>query len=166
MTAVRLVSTTHFSAWQLAKAEEARRLAEDAINSAAFRDGVLAATFLDTRLERADGTVVEKLSNRQILDAILAGAEQGTAPDQVIGLRVVLYSALWSSAIGRSEGGIIYTRDKFFNGADPGEVAGHWIHEWTHTAGFLHDYKRTSRRSQSVPYVIGELVAGLASPQR
>lgn len=166
MTSVKLLATTHFNTWQLAKAEAARALIEATVNGAAFRDGVLAARFLDTRFERADGTVVDSLSNRQILDMLLAGAEAGSAADQVIGLKVSLYYQRWSSAIGwTDEDGVIHTcANKFFNGAEPNEVAGHWMHEWTHAAGFRHDYRRTSRRSQSVPYVVGELIATLAAP--
>ena len=166
MTSVKLLSTTHFNTWQLAKADEARRLIEATVNGAAFRNAVLAARFLDTRLERPDGSVVENLSNQQILDTILSGAEQGTPADGVIGLRVTLYHQWWASALGwTDEDGVIHTcSNKFFNGAEPNEVAGHWLHEWTHAAGFRHDYKRTSRRSQSVPYVIGDLVATLAAP--
>ncbi len=160
MTIVKFVSTTNFSQWQLAKAEEIRRLIETTVNQPPFQDGVLAATFLDVRLERSDGSVVTALTNRQILDVILAGVEQGTNPDQTIGLRVALYDAWFGSAIGSTdEHGVIHTRGKFFNNLGPAELAGHWMHEWTHTAGFHHDYRRTARRSQSVPYVIGDLVA-------
>lgn len=165
MTTTTLLSPTNFNDWQAAKAGEARRLIEATVNSTAFQDAVLAARFLDVRLERADGTTVSRLSNRQILDTILGGTERGTVADHVIGLRVSLYSKLWSSAIGwTDEEGVIHTRDRFFNSAEPVEIAGHWIHEWTHAAGFRHDFKNTSRRDHSVPYLIGELLVTHAAP--
>ena len=70
MTNVKFLSTSNFNQWQLAKAEEVRRLIEATVNQPAFQNDLLAATFLDVRLERPDGTILGGLTNRQILDII------------------------------------------------------------------------------------------------
>ena len=163
MTKVQLLSMGNFNQWQTAKAEEARRLIEETVNSNAFQQAVLKAKFLDTRLERADGTITEKLSNEQILAAILNGVEQGQAADRVIGLRVILYYRPWGVGWTDEDGGI-HTNTGFFNREDPISVAGHWMHEWLHAAGFIHDHSRTSRRDHSVPYLVGELLVEHGAP--
>ncbi len=165
MTQVQLLSMTNFNEWQSAKAEEARRLIEATVNAEPFQRAVLGAKFLDVRLEKANGTVVQNLTNQQILNVILSGTEQGSQADGVIGLRVALYYKRWSGTIGYFGGdGVIHSNSKFFNPWDPISVAGHWIHEWTHAAGFLHDYKGSLPRNGSVPYVIGELLSDHAVP--
>jgi len=159
MTTVQFVSLSNFSDWQKAKAEEVRKIIEAVVNSKVFQDAILGASFLDVRLEKPDGTMVEDLSKEQILNVILTGTEQGAAPNGIIEIKVELYYKLISSAIGwTGDDGTIHTRDRFFNSAESVEVAGHWLHEWTHTAGFRHDFDRTSRRDQSVPYIVGELL--------
>jgi len=165
MTLVQIVSIANANAWQAAKAEEARKLIEAGINSKKFQSAVLGARLLDVSFENPDGTVLSGLSNQQVLDLILFGTERGTRADYIIQLHLVLYSKLWSSALGWTDDhGHIHTHHKFFNRADPIEIAGHWLHEWTHAAGFRHDYGRTARRDWSVPYLIGELLLDSVTP--
>lgn len=164
MTTVTLTQLFNFSTAQRQRAEHVRQVLEDTLNSVGFQAAVRAATFLDVRRERPDGTVVSDLTNEQILQVVLTGEESGTAPDGDLALRVQLYHRPFSSAIGYSAGGIIYTRHQFFDGFTLAEVAGHWLHEWSHAAGFLHDYDRTSRRDQSVSYLLGELLIDYAAP--
>ena len=158
MTQVRFTGIANASDWQRTKAEEARRIIEATINAPAFQQAVLKASFLDVRFIRTDGTSAGPLGNQEILNVILSGAENGSRPDGIIALTIALYRKVFSSAIGWSDGGTIHTRDRFFNSAEPTEIAGHWLHEWTHVAGFRHDYERTARRDCSVPYLIGELL--------
>lgn len=159
MTTVKL-DILNANAWQRAKAEEARSLLQSTVNSQRFQAAVLKSSFLDVRLMKPDGSTLSGLSNQQILNLIVYGTESGTFADGVIGLNIALYNKLFSSAIGWTddENGVIHTHQKFFNGAEPIEIAGHWLHEWTHLAGFRHDYARTARRDRSVPYLIGELL--------
>lgn len=163
MTQVRLLSTKNFNQWQLAKAEEARRLIELTVNAEPFQNAVRSAQFLETSLERADGTVTTNLSNEQILMTILRGLEEGSPADGIIGLKVVLQYRLFG-AVGYASDGVIYSNTKYFNPWDPIYVAGHWMHEWMHVAGFHHAYHPTSDRSRSVPYLLGELLSEHAAP--
>lgn len=158
MTQVQLLAMANFNEWQTAKAEQARKLIEQAINTDGFQRAVLDAVFLDTRLEKSNGEVVPRLTNAQILATILEGRERGSVVDGIVGLRVELYYKLLSSVIGHYDPPTIYTNTRFFNPSDPIHIAGHWMHEWLHAAGFLHDYDRSTRRPQSVPYLVGELV--------
>lgn len=158
MTQVQLLAMADFNEWQTAKAEQARKLIELTVNTQAFQQAVLNAKFLDSRLERSNGQVVTNLTNAQILATILEGEERGSVVDGVIGLRVALYYKKLSSAIGHYQPPTIFTNTRFFNPADPIHIAGHWMHEWLHAAGFDHDYKPTSRRAQSVPYLVGDLL--------
>ncbi len=158
MTKVALQLLDNANASQAAKGEVARGILERTVNKDAFQKAVLAASFLDVRFEKPSGEIVAGLSNELVLRLILYGTERGSNANDSIDLQVRLYSILFSSAIGYTSDGIIHTRDKFFEHAEPVEVAGHWMHEWMHAAGFLHDFRRTSRREQSVPYLVGELV--------
>jgi len=165
MTTVSFSQLTSFSPSQRQRAETIRQLLEAGLNAPAFQHAVLHAAFLDVRLEKPDGGEVTNLSNAQILSVVLTGEESGTAADGNLSLRVELYHRLFSSAIGYTDDdGVIHTREGFFNTAAPVEVAGHWLHEWSHTAGFRHDYERTSRRDQSVPYLLGELLIAAIAP--
>lgn len=41
------------------------------------------------------------------------------------------------------------------------EVAAHWIHEYCHTIGFIHDFKDQAKRKYSIPYVVGDIAANI-----
>lgn len=168
MTPVKLQLLSGFDAETTARAERCRLIIERGVNSDAFQRAVLDASFLDVRQERADGTLVTKLSSHEILDIILSGAEVST-PDQIarpadgiITIPLSLYSKRRSSAIGHHDGGVVHTRVQALAWMEDVEVAGHWMHEWMHVAGFEHDYRNTRRRAHSVPYLIGELLVETA----
>lgn len=162
-TRVTLANSRRFNAHDLRRAAGITEMLEDVVNSDDFAARVIGATFLDASWEDASGHVRTNLANRQILAVIRDGAESGTPRDGVISLSVQLYrsAALASSVIGYSDEGWIYTRKRWFRTSSDEAVAGHWMHEWCHVAGFRHDFDRTSRRSASVPYLIGEIVADL-----
>lgn len=40
-------------------------------------------------------------------------------------------------------------------------VAGNLAHEWAHKLGFTHTYRNTPNRKHSVPYAVGDFVAGI-----
>lgn len=162
-TRVTLANSRRFNAHDLRRAAGITEMIEEVVNSEDFAARVSGATFLDTSWENASGQVKMNLTNQEILSAIRGGAESGTPRDGVISLSVQLYRspALVSSVIGYSDEGWIYTRKRWFRTNSDEAVAGHWMHEWCHVAGFRHDFGRTSRRSASVPYVVGEIVADL-----
>ena len=158
MTTVKLHLLQGLNHKGKAKAEAVCALLEKTINTPAFQQAVLTAKFSDIRLEQPDnGPDRTDLTNQEILDILLSGVEYKSPPDGEIGLKVKFHP--FGSAIGSSKNGEIDTLRRFFNRSSLAQVAGHWLHEWCHVAGFHHDYARTARRPNSVPYLIGSLLA-------
>lgn len=130
-----------------------RALLEETLNRADFQQAV----FSDNRFIKPDRTELTNLTNDEILDIILKGIESDTKPDYVLQLTVRFHPL--GSAVGETDAnGVIHDLWYLFERYTEAEVAGHWLHEWCHTAGFIHDYESTDRRDQSVPYLVGELL--------
>ena len=64
----------------------------------------------------------------------------------------------WSSVIGYTQNGVIYTYSNSFDAMSDAELSGHIIHEWAHFIGHSHSLKVNSVTLQSLPYMIGEYV--------
>jgi len=157
------IRASNLTSSQTPKANRAVEIAEKAINSDKFKEKILSYNFSDVRIFLNDGATSSDLTNSEIYRIISEGIEVGSNPDRSIDLDIKIYKKLFTSAIGYTKDGVIYTRDKFFYGSEISELAGHWIHEWLHTAGFIHDFRRTQRRTGSVPYAVGEIVAELGA---
>lgn len=63
------------------------------------------------------------------------------------------------------ESGEIFTGQDWFRRTNICELAGHYLHEYTHVVGFGHTFLNVLRRSRSVPYGLGDTAAELAAEQ-
>ena len=175
---VSLDKLSGFSSTSNEKVAQAAQVMERVMNSEEFRQKVLAfqyngqAQFSNNDLTRNDGTVESNLTNEQIYQAIMDGAEQlkgqTAVDDHVANLDLVLYTPPWYkkwSVVGYGNPGQpeIFMNSYYFNSFTLADIAGNMAHEWCHKIGFDHDFNRTSRRPYSVPYAIGDLVVKLGA---
>ncbi len=125
------------------------------VNSDKFKKRVLEFTF------RRKKQFVDNLglSNQEILDKILSGAEINSQADNEADLYLFL-DKRQRNIIGYTYKGSnnIYTYEWFFKQAEVNEFAGHIAHEWCHNLGFDHDFWKTRKRKYSVPYAIGNII--------
>ena len=99
----------------------------------------------------------------------MTGAEEyptQTQADHLMNFDIELYTSSW---FGRGTLGYtdintktIHINTRFYNTAQPFQIAMNMVHEWCHKMGFDHDSARTARRDFSVPYAIGYIVRDLA----
>ena len=105
------------------------------------------------------------LTNEQIYDLILAGAEV-LIPDKnsKMDLELELYQEN-NTTIGYTYPYTtkIWINAKYFNKYTPVQVADNLFHEWLHKLGFDHSLTYHQARNYSVPYAIGYLVEELAA---
>ncbi len=148
-----------FNPEQEAKMLQALERLEIVINSQEFKKRVLEHqyqgeyTFVDN----------EGLSNEEIYNKIMEGAETfDPVVDEELDLDITLYYRN-NSTVGYTYPNThkIWVNNKFFAGFTLGKVAANAMHEWTHKIGFGHDFKKTARRSYSVPYAVGTIVKEL-----
>lgn len=176
MTAVNSIRVT-FEAdgdWSSAQHAFGKRVAErleQALNHESFRKSVLAASYSASWMRDAQG-MNHSVSATEVYEAIAHGLELGTGKDLEIDLKVRLgFSRRWrrrwrrrvfnkvlgSTSIG---GPVITTNGYYFEDArddgDVADLAGHWMHEWMHVAGFYHHGGNRARGD--VAYVIGQIV--------
>lgn len=164
---VHLYDTKNFTAKERAKLNEAILYIETIINGPEFRERVLNHTYQGQKQFVQNGGQ----TNEQVYETIMAGAEKypvATEADQEIDMELEMYVPKWYQS--RSVLGYTYQNTRkvwinryFFSSADANEIAGNFIHEWTHKLGFEHDYKSTSRRPFSVPYAIGYMIRDLGN---
>ena len=159
---VSLGKVTGYTAPERQKLEQATKLMADVLNSTEFRDAVLSAEF-----GGKPGFASETRSPREIYSTIRAGKENYTASaDGEVDLNLKLENFSWfqRNVVGYTteSSDTLTTNRKFYSGYEASEVAGHLAHEWLHKLGFEHDFKATTRRPDSVPYELGELVERLA----
>lgn len=140
------------------KAQRVQKLIEFVANHPTFHEKILNADFEDRRFVKENGDVVKMDDNQKILDLILAGKEQHVkeGADNEWDLRVSLYRSL-SFEVGHRSNERIFTKKRKFRKFTDRYIAAHWIHEYMHVLGFTHDFKRTDRRPDSIPYLVGEI---------
>ncbi len=173
---VNLDELVGFSTSSKTKIEQAANLLETILNSDEFKQAVLAHQFegktLFSNNDRTlnDGPIQRGLTNEQVYEALMAGAEQlkgrPSVEDSVANLELHLYTPAWYkkwSVVGYGYPGQanIYMNWYYFNSFNSAQIIGNLVHEWIHKLGFDHDYGRTARRPCSVPYAIGDIVARL-----
>lgn len=144
----------------LEKAERVRKLILEVINDEHFRSEILKADFKDRRYIDENRNTTEIIDNKIILQKIISGKEQYTGENEDFewDLRITLYRSL-TSEIGHRSRETIFTKKKKFRSMSERYIASHWIHEYMHVIGFTHDYKKTSIRPYSVPYLIGTIAS-------
>jgi hypothetical protein len=153
----------NFTDAQEQKANAAMDLLKRVVNSEEFKLAVLNYTWKGKK-QFSDN---QSLSNEQIYEAIMAGAEiLNPVADHVMNLDLTIYKPTF---FGRNVVGYTYPytpriwmNRNFFNRFTPGEIAGNMTHEWCHKIGFTHDYSSTARRPYSVPYALGYLIRDMA----
>lgn len=149
---------------QIAIANAACALLEQAVNDPSFTAKVLDAFYRETRFAEASG------ASRSVpvadLPAFIAdAAERGTAPDGEIDLKVNL-DTFRRGILGSTIPGVLPFRTAywFINDCikydEPAELAGHFMHEWLHVCGFYHWPNNSAR--DDVAYNLGNIVRALA----
>lgn len=144
---------------QTAITNEACNLLEKAINHSSFAEKLNQAEFRASWQSTPDSPDEEK-SAQQVLQTILMGEEYGTEQDQEIDLHI-RYKYKWRAVGSTTKGRFpINTAYWFVNKCikrdDPISLAAHFMHEWTHVAGFYHKGGNGAR--EDVPYIVGSIV--------
>ncbi len=139
--------------------KEACKLLEEAINHPSFKKKLNEAEFRAS-WKIMPGSSDEEKTAQEVLQIILDGQEYDTEKDHEIDLHIK-YKFMWF-AIGKTSKGKfpINTSYRFVNKCirrgDPIKLAAHFMHEWTHVAGFYHRGGNGARGD--VPYVVGNIV--------
>lgn len=150
-----------FSTGQRSKMETALEKLKVVLNSEEFRQRVVNFTY-NGRKQFVDN---KGLTNRQIYDSILRGAETlNGIIDQEVDVDLTLYYSN-NSTVGYTYPNTnrIWVNNKFFSTYTHGSVAANVAHEWLHKLGYGHDFERTTRRNYSVPYGVGGIVRELVN---
>ena len=163
---VVIQQSSNFNSSELVHLEQSRTALEKAVNSEEFKQKVLHFTY------QGQETFVQNngLTNLQIYNKIMEGAEQTpqpTAANNTMDLFVSLYTSSFfgRNVIGYTDPSVptIFMNTYFYDSATPAGTAGNMMHEWMHKLGFDHDYNSTARRPSSVPYAIGYIAEDLAA---
>lgn len=146
--------------WKVKKARRVVELMNKVINSKAFEKEILAYSFTDRRYRHSKKDEYREIQdNKEIYEILRKGNEQKSkdGEDYIWKLRIKLGRGL--RQVGRREGHLIITQNWFFkkSGNDK-SVAAHWFHEYAHVLGFAHDFEKTDRRPDSIPYGLGTIV--------
>lgn len=160
---VNFISLYNFN-WEsdITKANEAKELIVNVINKDSFRNKVIEAVYKDRRFKGSTGAIIQLENNDAILQVLLEGNEYtaNEGVDYQWDFKISLYTS-WTGEIGHTKGGDIFTKKEKFRKMSKEEVAAHWIHEYCHTIGFIHDFKDTAKRKYSIPYVVGDIAANI-----
>ena len=163
---VNLDGARNFSQDDYDKLVTATKLINVVVNSEDFKNAVLNFSYSGAKefVQNLD------MTNSQIYSYLMLGAEKypaQTSVDHVMNFDLELYTSNW---FGRNTLGYtdittktIHMNTRFYDRAEPYEIAMNMVHEWTHKMGFDHDKQRTDRRDYSVPYGVGYIVRDLAS---
>jgi hypothetical protein len=152
------------------KAKSAILLLEKVLNSTNFREQVKEFKF---NKRGRNGNL--GYSNDEILAIVLSGTDIDTLTSAsseqeikkvtsgVLKLKLNL-DKVSPREIGHTnmETNDIFTGVDWFRDNDLCEIAGHYLHEYTHTVGFGHTFLNVFNRSKSVPYGLGQIGADVA----
>lgn len=146
---------------QRAIAQSAAGVIQDVVNRQSFRDEIAKRKF-------ASASFVAGASQPNVLRLILSGAEHGTEADEEIDLRIRFrsFGIFKRKTVGQTVEGqaTIETAYWFVNQCiaadDAAPLAAHWLHEWMHNVGYVHD--STGGDEHDVAYAVGEILYRLA----
>lgn len=150
----------NFDALQREKIFAAAQIIEKVIGTEEFRTKVLNHTMNGQKTF----TYNNGLSNRQIYDRILIGAE-ALYPLKNNSLDVeleLMYENSTTIGYTYPNSTRIWMNLKYFNNYTPKDIAANLMHEWLHKLGFNHPTSSTPDRPYSVPYAIGYMMRTLA----
>lgn len=155
------VYLVNFDSTQEEKIHKAVKLIKKVISSKEFRERVINYEYQGKRQFHDNGG----LTNEQVYEVILAGAEQmgNTARNNIMDVELELYNQS-TNTIGYTYPNTvrIWMNRKYFDRYTPINVADNLMHEWMHKLGFEHSTVWSESRDHSVPYAIGYLVEELA----
>lgn len=160
MVKVVLNSLANSGPRHLAFAQKAVALLEKIVNSEEFANRVRLDPFSDMWRKIAPRQY-RRSSPEELLELILSGRELGEIADFEIDLNVALVvkreGKLGSTPVG---GPVINTAywfiDRCIRRGDAVDLAGHWLHEWTHTAGYYH-LDQNNDDPRDAPYMTGRI---------
>lgn len=146
--------------WRIRKARRIVGLMNTVINSEQFKKEVLAYEFTDRRHRQSSKDEYREVTdNQEIYEILMKGIEQNAVSGADYTWKLYIHLGRGLRQVGRREGNLIVTQNWFFKkDNNDKEVAAHWFHEYSHVLGFHHDYERTDRRKDSVPYALGTIV--------
>jgi len=155
------IRTYKFSASGRKKIEQAAELIKEVVASEEFKNRVLNHRY-NGKKQFANNN---GLTNRQIYNKILEGAEQlRPSKDNEMDLDLELYTDNSTNVVGYTYPNTnrVWMNNKYFSKNTPALVTTNMMHEWLHKLGFGHDAKATPQRPYSVPYAVGYIVRDLA----
>jgi hypothetical protein len=160
---VNVVDTGNMTSSQINKTKMVVSYLNQVLNTPQFREAVINHQY-NGQPAFADN---DGLSNEQIYEKIMAGAEQfpsSTAPNNQADVKLTIYSPpLWGAfsqavAFTSPSDPYLHFYKRYFKKSSVQDLGNTLIHEWTHKLGFGHDYNATAKRPYSVPYAIGDIV--------
>jgi hypothetical protein len=111
------------------------------------------------------GGRIAQTSPQEIYEIIANGKEMHGGANGVVDLHVSIIKITKPNTVGRvaHPGATLIETDidffdKWMRGPKAGSLAGHWLHEWMHCAGFYHKRVSTSVRNRDVPYSLGYIL--------
>lgn len=165
---VNVERLSNYKSSERAKAQKAFDYIEQIVNTDEFKTKVLEFSWKDPKSGKTQNQfhMNDGLSNAQVLDKILKGAElaYNTQENNTMDLNLRMYWAPFSKVIGYTtpDSDTVNNNRKYFKRMNIAELAGHYFHEWLHKVGFDHEFNYTAQRPYSVPYAVGTIIEEIA----
>jgi len=168
MLKANLLQSDNYVGDNLDKLNRTLALIEQTLNSNAFANAVLnfnAFSFVTYDcgfLRRTTTNQLPVYSNQKVLDIILNGHSANADGSTNMDLKLVLSNDNGGDVVGETDdNNVTTTYMDWFTYDSEQELAAHYVHEYCHTIGFKHSWKRQCdplRDCYSVPYAIQHLV--------
>lgn len=184
MLKITIHNIKDYSGKELEKLNKCVEVLTKVINSNEFKNRVLSFSHYQTtctgrlwwkkcnqrliegfRFEDADGFLIDKLTNQQVLDIIMSGKESLSSDvDHEIDLNIIVTTDIDEGVLGYTYPDTMkqWVAKWYFNSSSIPELCNNIMHEWTHKLGFDHAFNNHSLRRSTVPYAIGDIVEELA----
>jgi hypothetical protein len=168
MLKANLLQSDNYIGANLDKLNRTLALIERTLNSPTFSNAVLnfnAFSFVTYDcgfLRRTVDTQLPVYTNAQVLNIILQGHSANPDGSTNMDLKLVLSNDNGGDVVGETNAdNVTTTYMDWFTHDSEQELAAHYVHEYCHTLGFQHSWKRQCdplRDCYSVPYAIQHLV--------
>lgn len=133
------------------KLDEAIKILQELINNPEFKKEVLKNSYIRARSK----------SREEIFDLISGGQEAGTVRDNIINLKVDVYTTAKNEVGHTDDNNVIHTNAQYILDNSASCYASHLIHEYCHVLGFRHAFLRMPFRYKTVPYRMNKIVGTL-----